>query len=157
VWGLALVRPSGVSQPQHVVMYDPDLAFLRELEVFNASRAAAIATAGEEEAGALRVHFLVYDTSLEEQKYLSALTREKVRPPFLAISLKPDVRTSCWIDGETTGESDATSSPNWNSDHHISGEDGGTIVSRGRANRMRYHYSRLLPCLPHARSQRCPL
>ena len=77
-------------QPQHVVMYDPDLAFLRELEVFNASRAAAAAaagtrtqdqSAGEQGARALRVHFLVYDTSLEEQKYLSALTREKVTSP----------------------------------------------------------------------------
>lgn len=91
-------------------MYDPDLAFLRELEVFNARRAAAIAAAGEEEARALRVHFLVYDTSLEEQKYLSALTREKVSPPFLASSLEPDVRMSCSRNGVTTGELDGKTS-----------------------------------------------
>jgi hypothetical protein len=60
------------AQPQYVVMYDPELAFLRELEVFNASVTTA--------AAPLSVFFLVYDTSLEEQKYLSALTREKVRP-----------------------------------------------------------------------------
>ena len=53
-------------QPSFVVMYDPDAAFIRELEVYKAQHPDA----------PLKVYFMVYDTSLEEQKYLSSIKRE---------------------------------------------------------------------------------
>jgi DNA excision repair protein ERCC-4 len=53
-------------QPSFVVMYDPDASFIRELEVYQATRPDV----------PVKVYFLVYDTSLEEQKYLSSIKRE---------------------------------------------------------------------------------
>jgi len=53
-------------QPSFVVMYDPDAAFIRELEVYKAQHPDV----------PLKVYFMVYDTSLEEQKYLSSIKRE---------------------------------------------------------------------------------
>ena len=52
--------------PTYVVAYDPDAAFIRELEVFAASRPQR----------KLTVYFLVHDNSTEEEKYLAAIKRE---------------------------------------------------------------------------------
>ena len=57
---LATLRPS------FIVVYDPDAAFIREVEVHKACSPGA----------PLRVYFLVHDTSLEEQRYLSAVRHE---------------------------------------------------------------------------------
>jgi DNA excision repair protein ERCC-4 len=54
-------------RPRHVVMYDPDVRSVRQLEVYQSSYPAA----------SLRVYFLLYDSSVEEQRYLTALRREK--------------------------------------------------------------------------------
>jgi DNA excision repair protein ERCC-4 len=54
-------------RPHYVVMYDPDVRSVRQLEVYQASHPSA----------SLRVYFLLYDSSVEEQKYLTALRREK--------------------------------------------------------------------------------
>ncbi len=53
-------------RPSFVVMYDPDASFIRELEVYQSQHPET----------RVRVYFLVYDTSLEEQKYLSSIKRE---------------------------------------------------------------------------------
>ena len=53
-------------KPSFVVMYDPDAAFIRELEVYQAQHPEVT----------VKVYFLVYDTSLEEQKYLGSIKRE---------------------------------------------------------------------------------
>jgi len=53
-------------KPSFVVMYDPDASFIRELEVYQLQHPET----------RVRVYFLVYDTSLEEQKYLSSIKRE---------------------------------------------------------------------------------
>jgi len=53
-------------KPSFVVMYDPDASFIRELEVYQSQHPET----------RVRVYFLVYDTSLEEQKYLSSIKRE---------------------------------------------------------------------------------
>ncbi|KAJ1559115.1 hypothetical protein HK405_011956, partial [Cladochytrium tenue] len=53
--------------PSWVIMYDPDVAFVRRLEIFNAVNPHL----------ALTVYFMVYDNSVEEQRYLSQLRREK--------------------------------------------------------------------------------
>ncbi|KAK3237889.1 hypothetical protein CYMTET_52064, partial [Cymbomonas tetramitiformis] len=54
-------------RPKYIVLYDPDPAYVRELEVYQA----------ENVGRAVRVYFLVYDQSLEEQKYTSSIKREK--------------------------------------------------------------------------------
>ncbi|GLD98642.1 hypothetical protein PINS_up007359 [Pythium insidiosum] len=55
-------------QPRCVVMYDPDVAFIRELEVFHAR---------QPHETALDVYFMLYADSAEQQTYLSEIQREK--------------------------------------------------------------------------------
>ncbi|CAK4076836.1 unnamed protein product [Aphanomyces euteiches] len=54
--------------PAHVILYDPDASFIRELEVHN-----ALLTGDEE----IQIHFMVYENSAEQQAYLSEIKREK--------------------------------------------------------------------------------
>jgi hypothetical protein len=54
-------------RPNFVVMYDPDLELMRELEVYRASH----------RGHAVRVYFLVYDESVDIQKYQHAIARER--------------------------------------------------------------------------------
>ena len=53
--------------PRWIVIYDPDVAFVRRVEVFKA----------ENPWVALKVYHLVYDNSSEEQQFLTHLRREK--------------------------------------------------------------------------------
>ncbi|KAM9832414.1 DNA repair endonuclease XPF [Neosynchiropus ocellatus] len=53
--------------PTFVVLYDAELSFVRQLEIYKASRPGKT----------LRVYFLIYGGSTEEQKYLTALSKEK--------------------------------------------------------------------------------
>lgn len=55
-------------QPQCVVLYDPDMAFIRELEVFHAMQPAD---------ATLEIYFMLYDESAEQQAYLTEIQREK--------------------------------------------------------------------------------
>ncbi|TDH72931.1 hypothetical protein CCR75_008688 [Bremia lactucae] len=52
--------------PSCIVLYDPDMAFIREVEVFHASHVSS-----------LEIYFLMYDESTEQQSYLSDIQREK--------------------------------------------------------------------------------
>ncbi|KAK9466665.1 hypothetical protein V1512DRAFT_263159 [Lipomyces arxii] len=54
-------------QPRYVIMYEPDAAFVRRLEVYRASNP------GRE----LKVFLMYYGGSIEEQRYLSAVRKEK--------------------------------------------------------------------------------
>ncbi|GAA5867416.1 hypothetical protein JCM1840_002131 [Sporobolomyces johnsonii] len=54
-------------RPKYVVMYDPDPAFVRRIEAYRAAHQNL----------AIRVYFLVYKDSVEEQKYLSSIRKEK--------------------------------------------------------------------------------
>ncbi|KAL2914851.1 DNA repair protein RAD16 [Polyrhizophydium stewartii] len=54
-------------RPRWIVMFDPDMAFVRQVEVFKALNP-------DEQ---IRVYFLVYDNSVEEQRYLTSIRREK--------------------------------------------------------------------------------
>ncbi|KAF9913274.1 hypothetical protein EC991_000036 [Linnemannia zychae] len=54
-------------KPRFIIMYDPDPTFVRCIEVYKACHP------GQQ----VRVYFTVYDNSVEEQLYLSALRREK--------------------------------------------------------------------------------
>ncbi|PWY90480.1 DNA repair protein [Aspergillus sclerotioniger CBS 115572] len=54
-------------RPRYIVMYEPDPAFIRRVEVYRSSHV------GRD----VRVYFVYYGGSVEEQRYLSAVRREK--------------------------------------------------------------------------------
>lgn len=54
-------------RPRFVIMYDPDPAFVRRVEVYRSTNQGV----------GVRVYFMNYSDSVEEQRYLSALRREK--------------------------------------------------------------------------------
>ncbi|KAL7979151.1 hypothetical protein Chor_015175 [Crotalus horridus] len=54
-------------EPRYVVLYDAELTFVRQLEIYKASRPGK----------PLRVYFLIYGGSTEEQRYLTTLRKEK--------------------------------------------------------------------------------
>lgn len=54
-------------EPKYVVLYDADMSLVRQLEVYKASRPGK----------PLRVYFMMYKGSVEEQRYLTTLRREK--------------------------------------------------------------------------------
>ncbi|XP_028913418.1 DNA repair endonuclease XPF [Ornithorhynchus anatinus] len=63
----ALTRVLHEVEPRYVVLYDAELTFVRQLEIYKASRPGK----------PLRVYFLIYGGSAEEQCYLTALRKEK--------------------------------------------------------------------------------
>ena len=54
-------------RPRYIVMYEPDAAFIRRVEVYRSSHSDR----------SVRVYFMYYGGSVEEQRYLSAVRREK--------------------------------------------------------------------------------
>lgn len=54
-------------KPRYVIMYEPDAAFIRRIEVYRSSHTNRN----------VRVYFMYYGNSVEEQRYLSAVRREK--------------------------------------------------------------------------------
>ncbi|MCJ1251197.1 hypothetical protein MMC30_008428 [Trapelia coarctata] len=54
-------------RPRYVVMYEPDAAFIRRIEVYRSSHTDR----------GVRVYFMYYGGSVEEQRYLSSVRREK--------------------------------------------------------------------------------
>ena len=54
-------------RPRYVIMYEPDAAFIRRVEVYRSSH----------NDRNVRVYFLYYGGSVEEQRYLSAVRKEK--------------------------------------------------------------------------------
>lgn len=54
-------------RPRYVIMYEPDAAFIRRVEVYRSSH----------EDRNIRVYFMYYGGSVEEQRYLSAVRKEK--------------------------------------------------------------------------------
>ncbi|XP_022786619.1 DNA repair endonuclease XPF-like isoform X3 [Stylophora pistillata] len=63
----SLLRTLWEVEPRYVVLYDAQMQFIRQLEVYKASRPGI----------PLRVYFLIYAGSVEEQKYLTTLRKEK--------------------------------------------------------------------------------
>ncbi|KAG8432939.1 hypothetical protein GDO86_017269 [Hymenochirus boettgeri] len=53
-------------EPRYIVLYDAELSFVRQLEIYRASKQKS-----------LRVYFLIYGGSTEEQRYLTSLRKEK--------------------------------------------------------------------------------
>ncbi|XP_062382559.1 DNA repair endonuclease XPF [Sardina pilchardus] len=63
----SLTRVLHEVEPTYVVLYDAELSFVRQLEIYKASRPGK----------PLRVYFLIYTGSTEEQRYLTVLHKEK--------------------------------------------------------------------------------
>ncbi|KAH7304931.1 DNA repair protein [Stachybotrys elegans] len=55
------------TKPRYIIMYEPDAAFIRRVEVYRSSH----------NDRNVRVYFLYYGGSVEEQRYLSSVRREK--------------------------------------------------------------------------------
>ncbi|KAF1830368.1 DNA repair endonuclease XPF [Decorospora gaudefroyi] len=55
------------TKPRYVIMYEPDAAFIRRIEVYRSSHADRT----------VKVFFMYYGGSVEEQRYLSTVRREK--------------------------------------------------------------------------------
>lgn len=54
-------------KPRYVIMYEPDAAFIRRIEIYRSSHVNRN----------VRVYFMYYGGSVEEQRYLSAVRKEK--------------------------------------------------------------------------------
>ena len=54
-------------RPRYVIMYEPDASFIRRVEVYRSSH----------DDRNIRVYFMYYGGSVEEQRYLSAVRKEK--------------------------------------------------------------------------------
>ncbi|KAH7358270.1 DNA repair protein [Plectosphaerella cucumerina] len=54
-------------KPRYIIMYEPDAAFIRRVEVYRSSH----------NDRSVRVYFMYYGGSVEEQRYLSGVRREK--------------------------------------------------------------------------------
>ncbi|KAG1143281.1 hypothetical protein G6F37_006756 [Rhizopus arrhizus] len=55
------------TQPRFIIMYDPSPAFVRQVEVYRAKHPTV----------QIRVYFMLYENSVEEQNYLSLIKKEK--------------------------------------------------------------------------------
>ncbi|KFV93465.1 DNA repair endonuclease XPF, partial [Eurypyga helias] len=64
----ALTRVLHEVEPRYVVLYDAELTFVRQLEIYKASRPGKPLR---------QVYFIIYGGSTEEQRYLTALRKEK--------------------------------------------------------------------------------
>lgn len=60
-------------EPKYIILYDVNISTVREIEMYQATRAKEV----------LRVYFLMYEDSIDEQRYLTALRREKDAFEFL--------------------------------------------------------------------------
>lgn len=63
----SLLRKLYEMQPTYVLLYDTAMQFVRQLEVYKASRPGT----------SLRVYFIMYNGSIEEQRFLTMLRKEK--------------------------------------------------------------------------------
>ena len=79
--------------PQYIVMYDADLAFIRRVELY----------VNEDPARHVRVYLLAYDKSAEQQKFLSSIQRE-LRAFQSLVKQKADLTLGS---GETWGTLDS--------------------------------------------------
>lgn len=80
-------------KPRYIVMYEPDAAFIRRIEVYRSSHTDRN----------IKVYFLYYGGSIEEQRYLSAVRREK--DAFTRLIKERGVSAACVLLGGITNRS----------------------------------------------------
>lgn len=64
---ISLIRLLNETKPKYVVLYDIDLRFVRQLEIYKVTHPD----------NPMRIYFLMYKNSCEEQRYLTAIRSEK--------------------------------------------------------------------------------
>ncbi|CAH8609198.1 unnamed protein product [Heterobilharzia americana] len=86
LYGYRLSYILDVIQPNYVVLYEPRVSWVRELEVHSARRhikhfskheSSSNLNATNDTLPPLKVYFMLYENSVEEQRYLTSLRREK--------------------------------------------------------------------------------
>ncbi|XP_069763477.1 DNA repair endonuclease XPF isoform X2 [Narcine bancroftii] len=129
-------------EPHYVILYDAELSFVRQLEIYKASRPGK----------PLRVYFLIYGGSTEEQRYLTNLRKEKTAFENLirekAIMVIPE---------EREGRND--SNPDLARDTGLSPAEVDTRKAGGQAQKKEQHriivdlreFRSVLPSLIHRR------
>lgn len=75
------------ARPRYIIMYEPDAAFIRRVEVYRSSHTDRN----------VRVYFMYYGGSVEEQRYLSTVRREKDAFTKLIKEKSVSVWGSIWI------------------------------------------------------------
>uniref|UniRef100_A0A5K3FGQ0 DNA repair endonuclease XPF n=1 Tax=Mesocestoides corti TaxID=53468 RepID=A0A5K3FGQ0_MESCO len=63
-------------RPQYIVLFEPQVAWVREIEVFSA-REFKRRTTEDQTPSPVGIYFMIYKDSVEEQRYLTRLRREK--------------------------------------------------------------------------------
>ncbi|CAH8670089.1 unnamed protein product [Schistosoma rodhaini] len=85
-YGYRLSYVLDVLQPNYVILYEPKVSWVRELEVYNArlliqrfSKNESSSNMGERNNSlpSLKIYFVLYENSVEEQRYLTSLRKEK--------------------------------------------------------------------------------
>ncbi|KAK7047730.1 DNA repair endonuclease XPF [Halocaridina rubra] len=103
VWGTAdpfkMPRILEEVQPKYIVMYDMDLTFIREVEIWQATQATQS-----------RVYFLLYKGTTEEQIYLTNVKREKDAFEYL-IKEKASIVLPEYTDGKNDDHPDLSRDP----------------------------------------------
>ncbi|KAF6017698.1 ERCC4 [Bugula neritina] len=64
----ALIRALDVIQPRYVILFDTDISYIRQLEIFKACRPGV----------QFRVYIMMFTGSSEEQRFLTSIRKEKV-------------------------------------------------------------------------------
>ncbi len=64
---MSLLKLLNDSKPKYIILYDSELRFVRQIEIYNAINYER----------PLRVYFFMYSNSVEEQRYLTSIRREK--------------------------------------------------------------------------------
>lgn len=63
-------------RPQHIILFEPKVAWVREVEVYSAREFKRRAASDNvTEVSPVEVYFMIYKDSLEEQRYLTRLRR----------------------------------------------------------------------------------
>ncbi|XP_041475884.1 DNA repair endonuclease XPF-like [Lytechinus variegatus] len=108
-------------KPRYVILYDAEIQFVRQLEVFKACRPDH----------PLRVYFLIYSGSTEEQKYLTSLRQEKSAFENL-IKEKSTMVLPADIDGKDDTSSQLSRDPSLPSATSSRNAGGQAMVTQGQ-------------------------
>lgn len=133
-------RILNILRPSFVVVYDPDMAFVREMEVYKA----------EHPFKSLKVYFLFYDNSTEAQKFEASIRRENGAFESL-IRQKASMMIPVDQDGRLLGTAASSQSPSTSSLNSVTRKAGGR---KGPEKQMQVvvdmrEFASSLPCVLH--------
>ncbi len=83
---MSLLKLLNDAKPKYIILYDSELRFVRQIEIYKAIN----------HEQPLRVYFFMYSNSVEEQRYLTSIRREKEAFEIL-IKEKAVSVTACFV------------------------------------------------------------